>query len=135
MLFNNSPASASCLMKKSIRDFLRFPSSRPARTAVLPATITANSNHSTVNCSVCKKESVCFTLPRQRYRNVLTKHIKFTSIRVERGSLKSSKLSYINMIYFRTRTEVLQLFTVTYIFIMILHVISFTNKSNAQQIF
>ncbi|KAI4482226.1 hypothetical protein M0804_008777 [Polistes exclamans] len=41
-------------MKKSIRDFRRFPSKRPARTAVLPATITANSNHSTVNCSVCK---------------------------------------------------------------------------------
>jgi len=43
-------------MKKSIRDFLRFPNRRPARTAVLPATIIANSSHSTVNCSVCTKE-------------------------------------------------------------------------------
>lgn len=66
---NHLPANANCLMKKSIRDFLRFPSRSPARTAVLPATITANNSHSTANCSVYKEENVCLILMKISTQN------------------------------------------------------------------
>lgn len=54
---NNSPANASCLIKKSILVFRRLPHRRPISTAMLPTTIIANSSHNTVNCSVCNKKT------------------------------------------------------------------------------
>lgn len=49
-----SPAMAKCLMKKFIRDFRLLLISKVTRTAVFPRTMTANSIHNTVNCSVCE---------------------------------------------------------------------------------
>lgn len=48
------PAMAKCFMKKFIRDFRLLLISRVTRTAVFPRTMTANSIHNTVNCSVCE---------------------------------------------------------------------------------